>query len=74
MKNGTCPNCGSKNIYTQPKGAQFGSGGFFVNTSMVSNPVHYDSYICTDCGLFQTYISDEKRLAQVAEKWTRVGS
>jgi hypothetical protein len=46
MKNGMCPNCGSKNIYTKPKGAQFGSGGFFVSTSMVSSPVNYDSYIC----------------------------
>jgi len=72
MKNGTCPNCGSKNIYTQPKGAQFGSGGFFVNTSMVSKPISYDSYICVDCGLFQTYINDTNALAQVAEKWTKV--
>src|SRR3989304_2412086 len=55
MKNGKYPNCGSGNIYSKPKGAQFGNGGFIVNTAMVSHPVNYESYICTDCGLFQTY-------------------
>jgi hypothetical protein len=58
-------------IYTKPKGAQFGSGGFFVNTSMVSSPVSYDSYICGDCGLFQTFVSDEKKLGEVKQKWTK---
>jgi len=72
LKSGKCPNCGSKNIYTKPKGAQFGSGGFFVNTSMVSNPVNYESYLCGDCGLFQTYVTDEKKLGEVKAKWQKV--
>lgn len=72
MKNGKCPNCGSKSIYTKPKGAQFGSGGFFVNTSMVSSPVNYESYLCGDCGLVQTYLADEKKLGEVKSKWTKV--
>lgn len=71
MKNGTCPNCGSSNVYSKPKGAQFGSGGLFVNTSMVSNPVSYESYICTDCGLFQTFVTDEKKLGEVKAKWAK---
>jgi predicted RNA-binding Zn-ribbon protein involved in translation (DUF1610 family) len=71
LKNGKCPNCGSTNIYRKVKAAQFGSGGSFVNTSMVSNPVDYESYICTDCGLFQTFVTDEKKLGEVKAKWTK---
>jgi len=72
MKTGTCPNCGSKNIFTKPKGAQFGSGGFYVNTSSVSSPVNYESYICGDCGLYQTFVADVRKLAEVKQKWDRV--
>lgn len=72
MKNGKCPSCGSKNVYMKPKGAQFGSGGLFVNTSMMSAPMAYDSYVCADCGLFETHVTDKKKLSEVAEKWVKV--
>jgi len=39
---------------------------------MVSNPVNYESYLCGDCGLFQTYVTDEKKLGEVKAKWQKV--
>lgn len=34
----------------------------------------YESYICTNCGFFENYVTDERELARVAEKWERLKS
>lgn len=70
MRNGLCPKCGSKNIFTQKNGINFGS--FEVNTGFFVTFSPTDDYICADCGYFERYIDDKKKLAEVAQKWARV--
>ncbi|MGH2582256.1 MAG: hypothetical protein ACRDFQ_05110 [Anaerolineales bacterium] len=72
MKNGKCPNCGSNSVYTKPKGGVFGRDGLFLDTGGISKPIGYDTYVCKHCGLIETYVNDEKKLAEVAQKWDKV--
>ncbi len=74
MKNGTCPKCGSSNVFMNEKGIYW-HDGMRVNTGSTNwGSPKYESYICTDCGFFENYIIDAKELTRVAQKWKRVGT
>lgn len=71
MKNGRCPRCGSNKIYSAAdlplKGGPFGSNTIPVSlTSMAP----LDNYVCVDCGLVESYVADEDKLAEIARKWS----
>lgn len=73
MKSGTCPKCGSKNIYSGAdlmlKGGPFGSNTVPISlTSMAAK----DNYVCVDCGLVESYVSEADKLKEIARKWTPV--
>jgi predicted nucleic-acid-binding Zn-ribbon protein len=70
MRNGHCPKCGSKNIFTQKSGINFGS--FEVKTAFFVTFSPTDDYICIDCGYFERYIDDKAKLMEVSHNWTRV--
>jgi glutaredoxin-related protein len=73
MKNGYCPKCESLKIYLKRNGiADF--EGLKVTASTVGwkHPVVYDSYLCTNCGFFENYIVDKKKLSTVEEIWNKV--
>jgi predicted nucleic-acid-binding Zn-ribbon protein len=68
-KTGECPKCGRKNIYfndRKMKGGQrnwlsFGFSSVFINT-----------YICTDCGYIEDYISDSTKFEKIRDKWKKL--
>lgn len=73
MKSGTCPNCGSSDVYAGTnitfKGGRYGS-----NTVPISAwyGAMLDNYVCVNCGYLESYISDRARLDKIKEKWVKV--
>jgi predicted nucleic-acid-binding Zn-ribbon protein len=76
MKSGVCPKCGSTEVYS---GAHISNkrGGYYANTIPLggywAQGVALDNYVCVNCGYVESYISDEKALREIAQKWPRVG-
>jgi len=73
MKNGTCPRCSGTNVYSGAdlplKGGPFGSNSIPVSlTSMAA----LDNYVCADCGLVESYVSDPEKLKEIAARWRPV--
>lgn len=74
MKNGKCPKCGSADVRSsvgvkngQTSVIQIG-GGFVPHTARMN------SYVCLNCGYVESYISDQKKLRMIAERWPRAGT
>ena len=75
MRNGTCPSCGSTTIYSRPGGAKITETGhirIITGSAARSRPVPYVSYVCTTCGLFENYLANADKLAEVAQTWQKV--
>jgi len=73
MKDGKCPRCGAKDIYSgcdlPLKGGPFNSNSIPISlTSMAP----LDNYVCTACGLVESYIADERKLKEIVKKWDPV--
>jgi len=71
MRDGKCPKCGSNNVFTRKDGINYGSFEISIAFLVTHSPAN--DYICTDCGYFERYIDDKKKLAEVAQKWQKVG-
>jgi len=71
MKNGTCPNCGSSEVYA---GTNLARKGGSYNTIPISfmRLVALDNYVCVDCGYLERYISDRAGLERIKKKWPKV--
>lgn len=73
MKNGICPHCQGKEIYsgTAVKGK---SGMHDSNCIPVSlfRAAPLDNYVCGQCGHVQSFIAKEKDLAAIKRKWPLV--
>ena len=65
MKNGTCPKCNSSNVYFKPyaldKVTLDGKGG------------EYADNICTDCGYFETCVTDKDALGKIPVRAEKLG-
>jgi len=73
MKNGECPKCGGKEIYSGAnvplKSGPFASNAIPIGlTSMAA----LDNYVCVECGLVESYIADNAKLEDVAKHWDKV--
>ncbi|MGD9211860.1 MAG: hypothetical protein PVI90_13845 [Desulfobacteraceae bacterium] len=73
MKDGRCPRCGAADIYVSKdlplKGGPFNSNCIPISlTSMAP----LDNYVCTVCGLVESYIADEKKVKEIIKKWEPV--
>ncbi len=70
MKNGTCPLCGGKEIYSGT-GVQWKAGTHNYNCIPVSlfRAAALDNYVCGQCGYVQSFIAKEKDLAAIKKKW-----
>ena len=64
MRSGQCPKCGSSNVYVK----QYG----LLDVKVDGRVSEHEDYICTDCGYFECYVTDQKRLNHVKENWKRV--
>lgn len=73
MKNGQCPRCGSSEVYSGAdiplKSGPF--GGNAIPISLVSMAA-LDNYVCTACGLVESYIADSAKLKEIVKHWDKV--
>ena len=71
MKSGNCPKCNSTNVYFKEYALD--------NVTLDGRSVPYADYVCTDCGYFETYITDKDALSKIPERaeklrdWEKAG-
>ena len=80
MKNGQCPKCGAKAVYS---GAQIAhkAGGLpgLANAIPIAGNIMFgfskavlDNYVCANCGYVESYISDPAKLQDIVANWPQV--
>lgn len=65
MKHGTCPKCNTTNVYFKEYALD--------KVTLDGNGVKYVNYVCTDCGYFETYITDEDALGKIPVRAEKLG-
>ncbi len=73
MKNGQCPKCGASEVYSGAN-IPLKSGPFTSNAIPISltSMAALDNYVCGACGLVESYIAEQSKLKDVAERWDKV--
>jgi DNA-directed RNA polymerase subunit RPC12/RpoP len=73
MKDGKCPRCGSREIYSGEE-LLLKAGPFNSNAIPISmtSAAALDNYVCIDCGLVERYIADDRKLSEIRKKWRPV--
>ena len=75
LKSGTCPKCGSTEVFTT-KG--LGKRGERIQLVISSTKwIFLDTYICTNCFHFEEYACDEdtkdpNKIAKIKDTWNKV--
>jgi len=75
LKTGTCPKCGSTEVYHNTHMARWArAGSYWANTIPITNwnNAVLTNYICTACGFTETYLLEPERLQRIRLKWQRV--
>ena len=74
MRDGKCRSCGALSVFARQNGIKVGdaANGVFVYTSWATSPVQTVAFVCASCGYFEHYVTDQQKLAEVAQTWTRV--
>jgi hypothetical protein len=65
MKNGICIKCNSSHVYVK----EYELGTITLNGNRIAN----ESYVCTDCGYFETYITDRDALGKIIARAEKLG-
>ena len=65
MKNGTCPKCNSTSVYFKPYALD--------KITLDGKGVEYTDYVCTECGFFETYITDRDALGKIPVRAEKLG-
>jgi len=65
MKNGKCIKCNSSNVFVKAHELN----KFVLNAKAVA----HESYVCTDCGYFETYITDKDALSKIVTRAEKLG-
>lgn len=65
MKSGTCPKCSSSNVYFKQYALD--------PINLDGKRVEHVNYICTDCGYFETYITDKYALSKLLARAEELG-
>ena len=70
MKSGTCPKCGSSDVFAGtnvfPKSGPFSCNAIPISLTAMAA---LDNYVCSACGYVESYISREEDLAAIRRKW-----
>ena len=70
MKSGTCPKCGSADVFAGsdvfPKSGPFSCNAIPISLTAMA-PL--DNYVCTACGYVESYIGRREDLATIRRKW-----
>lgn len=70
MKSGSCPKCGSKEIYTNSEGyhglesSRLGVSGFKTYT--------VDHYVCSNCRYVELFLNDRWDIEFIKKKWKKI--
>ena len=65
MKSGTCIKCQSPNVYVKE---------YELNTLTLNGKrVAQESYVCVNCGYFETYITDKDALSKMSARAEKLG-
>lgn len=75
MRSGLCPKCQTPTVYRKQYGLQHGDTAHMVSIytkGWVNTPSPVDFYICTRCGLFERYVVDAQKMAEVTSTWEKV--
>jgi hypothetical protein len=73
MKNGKCPKCGSATVYSIANGVMPGGRPRqYIGFGGIYSAVDCLTYLCATCGYYENYITDQKKLADVVQKWPHV--
>ena len=67
MRDGLCPKCGSRDIYSKIQDLS----SFHPNLT-VFEPLTLETYVCTHCGLLESYVVDLAQLKKIPKKWKQV--
>ena len=75
LKSGTCPKCGSKEVYSNRELSKRGERMQLVISSM--KWYFLDTYICTGCFYFEEYVPEKEKpdaaiIAKIKETWKKV--
>ena len=75
LKSGTCPKCGSTEVYTNTGQGKRGDRMQLVVSSM--KRYFLDTYICTNCFHFEEYVSDKDKtdtniIQKIKSEWNKV--
>ncbi|MBC7929472.1 MAG: hypothetical protein H7Z38_02795 [Rubrivivax sp.] len=74
MRRGLCPKCQTPTVYRKIDGiSQGGASLVHVHTSWLTAASHVENLICTRCGYFETYVVDERKMAEITTSWEKVG-
>lgn len=73
MKNGQCPRCGAKEVYSGAN-IPLKSGPFASNAIPVSltSMAALDNYVCVSCGLVESYIADPDKRREISKNWDKI--
>lgn len=75
LKSGKCPKCGSDDVYSENPYAKTSERMIMAVSGF--NRVYFDIYLCTNCGFFEEYISEndiknEKTIEKIKKNWKKV--
>lgn len=75
LKSGTCPKCGSKEVYSNRDLPKRGDRMQLVVSSM--KWYFLDSYLCTNCFHFEEYVPEKEKsdaglIKKIKETWKKV--
>jgi predicted nucleic-acid-binding Zn-ribbon protein len=65
MKNGICPKCNSTAVYFKEYA--------LAEVTLDGKNTGYVNYVCTDCGYFETYITDREALVKIVSRAEKLG-
>jgi Fe2+ or Zn2+ uptake regulation protein len=69
-----CPKCQTPTVYRKLDGiSQGGAAQVHIQTSWLTSASHVENFICTRCGYFETYVVDERKMAEITNTWEKVG-
>ena len=73
MKSGTCPKCGSSEIYRSPNKKRLGLEGYsiFIKSGWFTQTyTHLIYYVCGQCRYVQCIVADAKSANNIRKEWT----
>src|SRR5688500_7704740 len=75
MKNGQCPKCNSREVYSSIDGGGIGDG-FSVQVldgDSMKSTRQWQTFLCVTCGYYENYLLDGTKIARIVENPQKAG-